>query len=698
MSVIQTIRDRGAWIMLALIALALIAFILQDGLGRKGGGSSSTTLGVVNGVKIDKEEFDAKLALYSRGGQSRENIMPQLWNQEVQTILMQQEYDKLGLTVSSKELADYLYSPQSPLAKERGFQDDNGQFDVAKAQQWMASLKKSKKDEETRPVMEQLIEPTIQQLLATKYQTLVRQSAYVPTWLIEKQKAENAAIASISYVYVPYSSITDTTIKASDDEIMAYVKKHPKNFEKDEETRTFSYVSFDAAASAADSAAALNNVLALKEEFAASTDAKSFLAKAGTERPYSNSYEIKSKLKSVKADTIKTLAIGQSYGPYIDGNNYVIAKVIGTKTIPDSVFCSHILVRTGEGGLSDSLASKRMDSVIAAIKAGADFNTVMQQVSDDKVATKENGGVMKFDAAQIQAENFDEDFAKYILFEGKQGESKMVKTKFGYHYIKIVEQKNFDVAMNVAYLAKAITVSNETIGSANTAALKFAAGVKNRSQFEESAKKANLPVLQSQEVRESDFSIPIFGQSPSRPIVRWLYENDLGTISEPTDVGDKYIVSIITGVSKKGLVSANEARPRVAGIVINEKKAKQIIETKFKGSSLESYAASAGVAIQRLDSLSLTNPSMPPPIGYEPKVLGSSFNKELQGKVSSPIAGNNGVVALKVEMIGAKAVAMDNESIKQNLLQQAQRNAGSGGIEALKKTATIKDNRMKMLY
>ena len=38
MSIIQRIRDKGAWIMFGIIALALIAFILQDGV-RQGGRS-----------------------------------------------------------------------------------------------------------------------------------------------------------------------------------------------------------------------------------------------------------------------------------------------------------------------------------------------------------------------------------------------------------------------------------------------------------------------------------------------------------------------------------------------------------------------------------------------------------------------------------------------------------------------------------
>ena len=49
MSVIQRIRDKGAWFIFGIIALALIAFILQDGSFRKGSlFANTTTVGKVN--------------------------------------------------------------------------------------------------------------------------------------------------------------------------------------------------------------------------------------------------------------------------------------------------------------------------------------------------------------------------------------------------------------------------------------------------------------------------------------------------------------------------------------------------------------------------------------------------------------------------------------------------------------------------
>ena len=226
MSVIQKIRDKGGWIMITFIALALIAFVLQDrGLAGKGGGvfGNTTTMGKVNGVTIDKTYFENKLAftekMYGQQAGSREQLIGGVWNQEVDKIITGQEYDKLGLTVTGKELTDVLFDPQtSPLKRE--FSDQQtGEFKVAEAKNAFAQIKKSKNAEQVEMINQAYIEPTIQQTLRTKYSALLQAAAYVPKWLVEKTQADNNAVATISFVAVPYSSIVDSTIKITEDDI-----------------------------------------------------------------------------------------------------------------------------------------------------------------------------------------------------------------------------------------------------------------------------------------------------------------------------------------------------------------------------------------------------------------------------------------------------------------------------------------------
>lgn len=183
------------------------------------------------------------------------------------------------------------------------------------------------------------------------------------------------------------------------------------------------------------------------------------------------------------------------------------------------------------------------------------------------------------------------------------------------------------------------------------------------------------------------------GLGQSRQLVRWVYEHKTGEVSEPFEIGDRFVVAVVSAVNKAGLASAAEARPTVETIVRNEKKAKQIIDTKFKGNTLEAYASSTGAPVLRADSLSFTAPFITG-VGSEPKIVGAAFNKTLVGKASEPIAGATGVFSIKVESTGAKTEAVDQATIKQSLIQSAKM-ASYRGLDALKKAATIKDNRAK---
>jgi len=123
----------------------------------------------------------------------------------------------------------------------------------------------------------------------------------------------------------------------------------------------------------------------------------------------------------------------------------VLAKKLSTKLLPDSIKCRHILLgtnnpQTGAVIMPDSVAKQKIDSIEAAIKTGADFTTLEEKYSTDEAAKKDKG-VMTFDIATIQSENFAKEFGDFLLNE--KGETKkVVKTQFGWHYIEILEKKN----------------------------------------------------------------------------------------------------------------------------------------------------------------------------------------------------------------------------------------------------------------
>jgi len=694
MSIIQRIRDKGAWIMFAIIALALIAFILQDGV-RQGGGlfTNTTVLGEVNGTKIERADFDQKLNDLEKlaAGQEgpREELMGQLWNQEVEQLLLKEQYDKLGLMVSPKELADILFGNNSPLKQE--FTDPTtGLFRENDARQAIAQMKKSKNSENTRMVNTVYINPTVEKALRIKYQSLLLQSSYIPKWLLEKQQADNNSISNISFVYYPYVAQADSTVKVSDDDIAAYVKKHENEYQKQEETRNITYVSFSAAPSSTDSANVYNELMSLKDTFANSKDMTAFFAKNSTSLPFYNSYFSKNRIQQPNKDTLVRIPVGNIYGPYLDGNNYVLAKMISTKVWPDSAKVRHILIafndsKTGQLIRNDSMAMKLADSIQNAVITGADFNALCARYSDDP-GSKDQGGVYDYFPQGKMVAEFN-DFA----FDKPVGTRGVVKTEFGYHFMEVLGQKNPNPAYKIAYLAKPILAGSETEAAAATAAAQFIASAKNAKQFSEQATKSNKQLMGVSEIKQNDFNVGTLGQS--RSLVRWIYQNSTGDISEPTVIGDQVIVAMINGIFKKGTMSVAEARPLVENIVRNEKKAATIVSTKFKGSTLAEFATSTGSPVQKADSLSFTAPFISG-IGSEPKVVGAAFNKSLVGKTSSPIKGITGVFAIQADAVGAKSSMQDEAAFKQNLMQML-RSGTFRSLESLRKAATIKDYRFQ---
>jgi len=679
--------------MIALIALSLIAFILMDAF--QGGGSnlfgSSDAIGKVNGVKIRKADFDKEMEMYKQPGQSSEQMIGQLWDMNVDRVIMQEEYERTGLSFTSKELSSVLFGGTPPQWLQQAFTDPNtGQYNAEQARQFFANQRKQKGSAQTEMIYNAYIKPTIEQTTRAKYISLITNSVYVPKWLAEKNIADNSQIASAAYVYVPYSSLSDSSFKVTDEEVEAYVKKFPAEFRVEQNSRQMMYVPFDIIPTASDSANAQSQVSTLKADFAAAKDEEAFLNRSGSEMPYYNSYFSKSKIQHAFKDSVTSIPVGGIYGPYIDGGNYVMAKLVGVKNWPDSVKVRHILIetanpQTGQVTRDDSTAKRLADSISTAIRNGANFDSLVVKFSDDKGSVAKGGVYDYFPQGQmVTAFN---DYA----FDGKVGDKGVVKTEFGYHYMEILGQKNFQPAYKIAYLAKPIIASQETINAANDQALKFAGESKDQKSFNANLAKLNRSALQSADIKENDFQIPGLGES--RSLIRWVYENDLGDISDPFDLKDKYVVAMVSNIQKKGLMNAAKARPLAEQFIRNQKKAKDII-AKFKGNTLESYAQGTGTQIARVDSLVFGSAPFVPNVGMEPRLVGAAHNKNLKNKASEPIVGATGVFAVRQELVSAVPPTNGNiDMVRQQLTSQQRSSGGFRSAESLKKSATIKDYR-----
>ncbi|RTL57528.1 MAG: hypothetical protein EKK37_15950 [Sphingobacteriales bacterium] len=722
MSIIQSIRDKAAAIIFGAIAVSLIAFLLQDAfVGRGGRGSSVLTslkdkVGSVNGESIEYQEFSNKVnfyeALQQKSGQqlnenSRQQINDGVWEEFVTAKIMDPIYEKLGITVTQKELNEQLFSPNPPQFMQQVFTNpNNGEYDAAQAKEVIKNLKKPKRNENESFRAAYLDNAINIQMVnggkQRKYTALLAGAAYYPKWLADKENADNSAAVNFSFVNIPYTSIADSTIKVSDDEINAYVQKHKDQFKQDKSVE-LSYVIFDGKPTAADSLNTYNNVAALKSKFASDTGVQTFLSLNNSVLPYLDAFIAKSKIQVPNKDSIFKLSKNEVFGPYLDADprnnvaNYVLAKLIDVKTMPDSAKAKHILIatnnpQTGQELLPDSIAKKKIDSIALAIQRGSSFDSLAKKFSDDNRGpdggSAAKGGDLGWftQGAMVKAFN---DFC----FEGTKGQRKVVKTEFGYHYIEITDQKAIQPFYKVAYYAQRIEPSTETSSKANADASAFAAEAgKNAKQFEESAKKRNLTVLPLS-LKETDYNIGNLGNG--RKLVKWAFDNDKGDISDIENFGDKYIVAIITDKKEEGTQDAKTARPLVEGMLRNLKKAEQISKQIGNSSDLNAIAAANKTTVQKADSVSFASAAIPN-AGFEPKVCGAAFNKQNLNKVSAPITGSAGVFVIKAEQVFTKPnPAIDYKIQRQQMEGNMKNMLAYNTMNVLRKAATIKDKRIK---
>jgi peptidyl-prolyl cis-trans isomerase D len=633
----------------------------------------------------------------------QQNIRETVWKQFEEESVLKSEYKKLGLEVSDKELNDMLVG-QNPLPEIRqAFTDPNtGIFDPQQAAARINQLRsiyngKRRSDQNyaiAQNFFEQVLPQFINLRLREKYISLLAKTAYVPKWMVEKANTDNSLVASISYVHIPYQTIADSTVKVSDAEIREYLDKHKDQYQQ-EDSRSIRYVSFSAAPTPADSSNILKQVESLKAEFSSTADVEGFLARNGTEINYHEDYVPKSKLTGARKDSLALLPKGSVIGPYLDGPNYVLARILDVKTMPDSVRARHILVatvdlRTHQPTLDDSTAKHRIDSIKTLIDHGARFDSVALHLSDDE-GTKLKGGDLGYFGPGQMVKEFND-----FVFDGKKGDKQILKTQFGYHYVEIMDQKNFEPAYRIAYFARKIEPSQETDENASGLASQFAGESRELTAFEANAKKDKLAVIPANNISPVDFSVP--GLGTSRTLVRWIFDAKLGDVSEAVSVDDKYVVAIVTEINKKGTMPEAKARPIIEPILRNRKKAEQISGKLASDASLQAVSTATGQAIARADSLAFSSPYIPN-LGPEPRVIGYAFDKQLTGKaVSRPVAGNQGVFVLKVEQVSARAnYSGDIEQTRQAMQQTEENILQRAAVEPLKKVAKIKDNRAKFL-
>jgi peptidyl-prolyl cis-trans isomerase SurA len=131
--------------------------------------------------------------------------------------------------------------------------------------------------------------------------------------------------------------------------------------------------------------------------------------------------------------------VGEVSMPIRTRYGYHIIKVLDRRKAQGEVMVSHIMVKTAPNMTNeDSLnAFTKITEIYNKLKAGAKFEELAQQFSDDKASAKKGGELPWFGTGKMPPE-----FEKASFAIANKGDiSQPIKTKYGWHVIKLIDKR-----------------------------------------------------------------------------------------------------------------------------------------------------------------------------------------------------------------------------------------------------------------
>jgi peptidyl-prolyl cis-trans isomerase D len=701
MALISKIRDKSGWA-IGFIALSLILFLVGSDLAGSKGifGGNDQSVGEIAGNTIMVQDYQQRVeqeranyeSQYGRSvsDEQLQGVREQAWNTFVQEFAYEKEYEALGLKVSDDELTDMVQGNHiHPMVQQSFTNPQTRMFDKMQLLQFLKNFNTLQPEQKQAWVN---LETQLRQTrLAEKYQGLLALSNYATTEEAKREYQGQMAKADVRYLYVPFFTIADSTIKVEDSQLESYLSKHKDQY-KGENARTLQYAAFPVIPSKADSATFYGQIKQLARDLATAPNDSAF-ARMNSDIPSTSTYLGLSDMNDQLKEAVKTFNAGGIYGPYRDGNIYSIYKYGGSKK--DSLFtvrASHILIRAN--GTSDTAkadAKRRAEAVLARIKGGASFEAVAATEGTDGTAQK-GGDLGYFKNNHSMVKKFED---AVFGFSGTGLLPNIVETDFGYHIIKITDPKS-NTLYRVAAISKELRPSEATHDEAFRKADQFALENKTFDDVKANAKKLNIPLLTANRIQESASTIN--NMKNAREAVRWAFEDDtkIGQVSKAFETENMYIVAVVTAKSDKDKVKVDDYRDELTARVRAEKKGEQLLE-KVKGLSgtLEQMAQKygAGALVESATGISMNGGSLISP-GADPTALGKALSLK-PGSKSKPFVGENGVFVMECLNNIAAPEMKDYSQFKNGIASSFAQRVGYGINQAIKDNAKIVDKRAK---
>lgn len=700
MALIGTLRNKMTKVVVGFITVAIAAFVLNDLFGS---GPTSVfsgndnVVGEIGGKSISLEEFQA--AVQSRennyilnfgrqpGELERPTLRQQAWDLLIARYAITPQYENVGVKVTSDEEWDIIQGKNVDENIKLSFTDSAGNFDRNSLISYLQSLDNQPVNSEPRVRWNVFRADLVPARERIKFENLIVKTNYVTQAESEREYHLQNDVCEVKYVYVPFYTMSDSLVTASDADLRDYYNKNKEKY-KAEKARSLSYVSFPLTPSAIDSADIRDELTKIVADFK-TTEEDSVFAAINSDYDDSFATYTPDELPNFLSNQIGTMSNGTVIGPLLDGDRYKVAKLVSKNR--DTVYnarASHILIRwDDETPAAKRAAREKAQGILNDLKAGANFAQKAGEFGTDGTAS--NGGDLGYFTSGQMVKPFET-----AVFNAKTTEllNNLVETEFGYHIIDVTSVKD-NTSYTVAIIGREITPSDETQNEAYRKADLFASSVSSLNEFTKKAEEEKLTVYNAEDVSTNASRINTLDDA--RQIVLWLFRDaSKGKVSDVFDVQTSYVVAVMTKETEEGYRAFEDVKEEITPLVKNKLKGQKIAEKlKSLSGTIDEIATAYGedATVNSSSDLKLNSNSLPG-VGIDPVAVGTAFALE-SGKRSEPIIGQNGVLIIENNNKTIAPELGDYTMFKNQRLQTLNSQAGFNITEALKNGANIEDKR-----
>ena len=711
MAALGKIRSKGG-ILVGAIGLALFAFLAGDAARSCDGikGEARQQIGEILGKKISVQDYQKLIDEYQSAikftmqrdnltDQELKQVEDQVWQQLVSNRVIEADAEKVGLTVTEKEIQNVLNEGTNPMLVQTPFvNQQTGRFDVNALKQFFDSYNKAKAAKS--PQVEQMqaiydywlfVEKNLRaQLLGQKYQALLASCVLSNKAEAKMAFKDNNEESQIQLASLAYSTVKDADVKVTDDDLKAKYAELKPAFRQNVETRDIKFVDFQIKASVADRSQVVKEMNDFQKQLASAEDPAAVVSKSGSEIPYlglpvsNKAYQqypdIASKIDSLSVGTTGVVENAQD-------NTLNIIRVLSKAQLADSIQFRQINIAAA----TPDEARAKADSIQKALAGGADFDALAKRYG-------QTGEKVWFTGQQYEmAPSMNQDNRTFVnaLLNGEVNATQNLALTQGNIILQVLDKKAFTTKTTAAVIKKVVDFSKATRSNAYNKFSEFVAKSSTVADLEKNAPKSGYQVQSLNDISTAEHYVG--GIPGTRDALKWLFEAKQGQVSPLYECGnnDHLLVIALTAIHPQGYRSWDDAQVKeiLKREVIKDKKAEKLM-AKLKGVNSIAAAQAKGAKVSSVNQITFAAPAFVQATGSVEPALSGAVAGTAAGKFSkAPVKGNAGVYVFQVVKKSMRAGSKYDETLVMQQAAQANMQLVGNFMQDLILKAKVVDNR-----